>query len=105
MSIVSRCRATESQLLASNDGTGPGLRMVCGVTLPRGLGSVAPASRQRLVCWTEDEQRPPKLLEDDAAAPVQSGHALVSGSLRAVKLLASDGRMNMSNDCRSRRVQ
>ena len=41
------------------------------------------------------------LLEDDAAVRVQSGRALVSRALWAAKLVASDGRMNMPNECRS----
>jgi hypothetical protein len=38
------------------------------------------------------------LLEDDAAVWVQSGRALVSLALWAAKLVASDGRMNVTNE-------
>jgi hypothetical protein len=41
------------------------------------------------------------LLEDDAAVRVQSGRALVSRALWTAKLVASDGRMNVSNERRS----
>ena len=41
------------------------------------------------------------LLEDDAAVRVQSGRALVSRALWAATLVASDGRMNVSNERRS----
>jgi hypothetical protein len=38
------------------------------------------------------------LLEDDAAVRVQLGRALVSRTLWAAKLVASDGRMNVTNE-------
>ena len=38
------------------------------------------------------------LLEDDAAVRVQSGRALVSLALWAAKLVASDGRMDVTNE-------
>lgn len=41
------------------------------------------------------------LLEDDAAVRVQSGRALVSRALWAATLVASNGRMNVSNERRS----
>ena len=41
------------------------------------------------------------LLEDDAAVRVQSVGALVSRALWAAKLVTSDGRMNVPNECRS----
>ena len=41
------------------------------------------------------------LLEDDAAVRVQSGRTLVSRALWTAKLVASDGRMNVSNERRS----
>ena len=37
------------------------------------------------------------MLEDDAAVRVESGRALESRTLWAAKLVASDGRMNVSN--------
>jgi hypothetical protein len=74
--------------------------MVRSVTLPPGLGSCS-RQRQRLIagsrtssdysiCWK-------------MTRPLQSSRVVRSypGALRAVKLLASDGRMNVSNECRS----
>jgi hypothetical protein len=45
-----------------------------------------------------DRGRQGSLLEDDAAVRVQSGRALVSRTLWAAKLVASDGRMNVTNE-------